>query len=43
MLLCADYPGGGLVGGAGVATGGYRPDVWYRLRRWWREIISIIK
>ena len=39
MLLCADHPGGGLVGGAGVAAGGYRPDVWYRLRRWWREII----
>ena len=39
MLLSADHPGGGLVGGAGVAAGGYRPDVWYRLRRWWREII----
>ena len=33
VLLCADHQGGGLGGGTGVAAGGYRPDVWDRLRR----------
>ena len=36
VLLCAGHQGGGLGGGAGVAAGGYRPDVWDRLRRWRR-------
>ena len=36
VLLCAGHQGVGLGGGAGVAAGGFRPDVWDRLRRWRR-------
>jgi hypothetical protein len=36
LLMLAVGGAGHQGGGAGVAAGGYRPDVWDRLRRWGR-------